>query len=88
MFMEPIVHSSGKTRRAKGYSAEEVKQANLNVRSARKLGLFVDTRRNTVYEENVESIKKTIERENKKKEHQKKGKKLKAKKEKKKTESE
>jgi ribosomal protein L13E len=82
--MKPRVYSSGKTRRAKGYSAEEVKQANLNVRSARKLGLLVDKRRNTVYEENVESIKKTIEREKKKKEYKIKGKKLKAQKPKKK----
>lgn len=85
--MEPRVYSSGKTRRAKGYSAEEIKQAKLDVRSARKLGLLVDKRRNTVYEENVEAIKKTIEREKKKKEYKKKGKKLKAQKEKKKTTS-
>lgn len=82
--MKPRVYSSGKTRNAKGYSYEEIKQANLNVRSARKLGLLVDKRRNTVYEENVESIKKTIEREKKKKDYKKKGKKLKAQKPKKK----
>lgn len=82
--MKPRVYSSGKTRNAKGYSEEEIKQANLNVRSARKLGLLVDKRRNTVYEENVESIKKTIEREKKKKEYKKKGKKIKTQKPKKK----
>jgi ribosomal protein L13E len=82
--MKPRVYSSGKTRYAKGYSSEEIKQANLNVRSARKMGLLVDKRRNTVYEENVESIKKTIEREKKKKDYTKKGKKLKAQKPKKK----
>ena len=81
--MEPKVYSNDKIRKGKGYSYKEIRKANLDVKSARKLGLRVDLRRSTVYEDNVESIKKSIQTEKKKDEYKKKGKKLKSQKTKK-----
>jgi ribosomal protein L13E len=81
--MEPKVYSNDKSRKAKGYSYAEIRKANLNVKSARKLGLRVDMRRSTLYDDNVASIKKAIMTEKKKKEYKKKGKKIKSQKTKK-----
>lgn len=52
-----IVKANGKQRNGKGFSAEEIKKAGLNPVDARKMGLPVDLRRNTIHEENVKVAK-------------------------------
>lgn len=49
-------------RPGRGFSVGEVKAAGLTVKEARLLGLYVDERRKTVYEENIEAIKEWIEK--------------------------
>jgi len=56
---ESVVKSS-KTkhpRRGRGFSAEELSQAELSMKDARSMGLIVDLRRKTSHEENVEALK-------------------------------
>ncbi len=56
-----VIHK-GKKREARGFSVEEIKLAELTVKEARKLGIYVDERRKSVYEENVETLKNAIKR--------------------------
>jgi large subunit ribosomal protein L13e len=65
--MEPKIYSKGKQRAARGFSYEELRQVNLDVKSARKLGLRVDMRRASGHEENVKLLKKRLEAKKKKK---------------------
>lgn len=46
-----------KKRFGKGFSLGELRQVGLTVHKARKLGLYVDRRRKTVYEENIKRLK-------------------------------
>jgi large subunit ribosomal protein L13e len=79
--LEPTVYSGGKQRAARGFSYQELKGANMNLRMAKRLGLRLDKRRSTVYEENIKLLKKRMEDERKKLEKKtKKGKKGKEKK--------
>jgi len=55
--ISPVVKPRGKTRTGKGFSREELKAADLNPGEARHLGVPVDLRRSTSYEENVESLR-------------------------------
>ncbi len=59
---EPVVKSSKTThpRRGRGFSAEEISQAELSVMDARSMGLIVDLRRKTSHEENVEALKQYV----------------------------
>ena len=52
-----VFKKDGKERYGKGFSREELKKAGLNVREALKLSIPVDSRRKTVHEENVSTIK-------------------------------
>jgi len=52
-----VFKKDGKKRYGKGFSREELKKAGLNVREALKLSIPVDSRRKTVHEENVSTIK-------------------------------
>ncbi len=56
---EPIVRApkDARPRRGRGFSREEVIQAELTIDDARKMGLIVDLRRKTVYPENIEALK-------------------------------
>ncbi len=56
---EPTVRapSDARPRRGRGFSKEEILQAELTINDARKMGLMVDLRRKTVYPENIEGLK-------------------------------
>jgi large subunit ribosomal protein L13e len=56
--MFPIVISRGKKRKGKGFSLEELKLAGISVKEAKKLKIYIDKRRKSVHEENVEFLKK------------------------------
>jgi ribosomal protein L13E len=73
--MEPKVFSSGKIRRARGFSTEELKKAKFDIRVAKRLGLKMDYRRKTAYEENVNLLKERLAKEKTKKVEKKKTKK-------------
>ncbi len=49
-------------RVGRGFSVGEVKAAGITVREARLIGLYVDERRKSVYEENVAAIKEWVEK--------------------------
>ena len=55
---EPTVRTpkEAKPRRGRGFSRGEIEQAELTITDARNMGLMVDTRRKTVYPENIEGL--------------------------------
>jgi len=61
--MHPIVRSpgTGKFRKGYGFSIEEIKKANLTVGEAKKIGIQIDKRRRTSYDENVKKILEIVE---------------------------
>lgn len=77
--MEPKIFSSGKTRPGRGFSYLELKKANMNINTAKNLGLRVDKRRRTAYEENINLLKEKMKGKAKMQEkgEKKKGKKVK-----------
>jgi len=54
---------SGKARRGKGFSREELRKAGLNFKEALKLGVPTDFRRRTAHEENVKAVKSFLKAE-------------------------
>ena len=67
---KPTVRSGYTTRKGRGYSLGELKEAGIDPRVARKSGVPVDVWRQTKHPENVEQLKsivKTIEPHKKKK---------------------
>jgi len=58
MFLFPIVISKGKKRKGRGFSLAELKEAGISLQEAKKLRIYVDKRRKSVHEENVEYLKK------------------------------
>ncbi len=50
-----------KTKKGRGFSKGEVKAIGLTLYEARKLGIYIDKRRKTVYEENIEKLKKWVD---------------------------
>ncbi|HLI46489.1 MAG TPA: ribosomal protein L13e [Geobacterales bacterium] len=48
---------AGKKKQARGFSKGELEAINLSVEQALKIGIPVDLRRDTVYEENIETLK-------------------------------
>jgi len=64
--IKPIIFKKGgKKRCGKGFSREELKKARLSRREAVKLSIPIDSRRKTIHEENVNTIKELLK--NKKK---------------------
>ena len=47
----------GKLRSGRGFSMQELKEANISLGMAKKLGLYIDIRRSTKREENVSALK-------------------------------
>ncbi len=61
--LKPVVTSqSGRERKGKGFSPDEIKDAGLKVADARKLKISVDRKRKTKHEENVEALKHHAEK--------------------------
>ena len=59
--LRPIIFSRGKRKRiGKGFSREELKAVGLSIREARKLGIAVDKRRKSCYEENIQALKNCL----------------------------
>jgi len=57
----PIVNRGLRTKTGKGFSLLELTEAGLNAGEAKHISIPVDTRRNTNYPENVQTIKKWVE---------------------------
>ena len=74
-FMQPEVVHKGKARKARGYSLEELKNANMDIRVAKKMKIPVDRRRKTAYEENITKLTTMMEKQKSKKKKATKGKK-------------
>lgn len=56
--IKPIIFKKGgKKRCGKGFSREELKKVRLSLREAVKLSIPIDSRRKTIHEENVNTIK-------------------------------
>jgi len=55
-----VVKKNGKRRRGKGFSREELKKAEINLKKALKLGIPVDLRRKTVHEANINAVKEFL----------------------------
>jgi len=52
-----VTKKSGKTRKSRGFSREELKEVGLDSSQALKLHLRVDSRRKTKHAENVKTLK-------------------------------
>lgn len=57
----PIVYRKNRTRKAKGFSRAELKEADIDTKSAVKLGLPVDPRRRSRHEENIGVLRRYLE---------------------------
>jgi len=61
MKLQPMVlKKGGKTRKGKGFSRGELREAGLDSKQALKLGISVDLRRKTKSEENVKVLKQHL----------------------------
>ena len=47
----------GGLRSGRGFSMQELKESNVSVRMAKKLGIYVDKRRSTKREENISALR-------------------------------
>jgi ribosomal protein L13E len=61
-FKPKVFKKGGKQRCGKGFSRRELKEAGLNLKEALKLGVPVDSRRETVHQENIEALKTFLEK--------------------------
>jgi large subunit ribosomal protein L13e len=61
MQLQPTVHRKGKTRRGKGFSRAELREAGADFRQALKSGIPVDRRRKTKYERNIKILERHLQ---------------------------
>jgi len=60
--IEPkVFKNDGKQRSGRGFSREELNRAGSSMKRALKLGLRIDAKRKTAYDENVEALKAFIQ---------------------------
>jgi len=52
-----IVKMQSKSRKGKSFSRRELKEIGLSLKQALKLGIEIDSRRSTKYDENVKTLK-------------------------------
>lgn len=71
MAMEAQVRRQHDLRSGKGFSLSEIRTVGLNVPQARKLGIYVDSRRKTLHEFNVKTLEVLIEERQKQLEEEK-----------------
>jgi large subunit ribosomal protein L13e len=57
----PMVYRKNRTRKAKGFSRAELKEADMDPRRAVKLRLPADLRRRSKHEENVKVLRRYLE---------------------------
>jgi large subunit ribosomal protein L13e len=60
-FISPIVESGKRVREGKGFSKAELDKVKLSVIKARSLGIPVDSRRKSSYDDNIEILKEFLE---------------------------
>ena len=66
MSIEVVVRRKRKKRRGKGFGQDELSELGLSLKQALRLGIPIDTRRRSKHKENVETLKKRLERTQKK----------------------
>jgi large subunit ribosomal protein L13e len=60
-FISPIVESGDRVREGKGFSKGELDAVKLTMTRAQSLGIPVDSRRNSSYDDNIEILKEFLE---------------------------
>jgi hypothetical protein len=62
IIVEPMVRApkTAKPRRGRGFSRDELEEAELTMKDARDMSVLVDIRRKTAYPENVEALKQYL----------------------------
>ncbi len=55
--MYAVVKKGRKTRKGRGFSSYELKEAGLSIQKALELGIPIDPKRSTRYDENVDALK-------------------------------
>ena len=61
MQLQPTVQKKDKTRRGRGFSRAELREAGADFRQALKSGIPVDPRRKTKYESNIKILKQYLQ---------------------------
>lgn len=61
--MRPLVkvHGSNRLRKGRGFSLNELRKVGLDPGSAKRLGIAVDRRRRSVWDENVEALRSFLD---------------------------
>ena len=55
-----VYKKNGKPRKGKGFSRKELEKVGLNIKEALKLGISIDKRRSSAYEENVKILENFV----------------------------
>jgi len=57
-----VQKKSGRKREGRGFSRGELKKASISLKQALRVGLPVDVRRRTIYDENVKLVKQQLKK--------------------------